>query len=182
MRHNMNLRDDALMIQSRGLDIEPTRTTQGMPRKRLETDSDAEFVLFLYESVKVAEMATFDAGVRSQLLRMQFSAMTGGYRATFPAADYYIIEVDDHPIGRLILNVKSTLVQVIYIALLPQFRNRGFGEAIMREALNVSPCCGAVCEATVAQGNTASLRLWKKLGFTRHTETATDILMQRRPA
>ena len=86
------------------------------------------------------------------------------------------------PIGRLILDVTPMLVRVVYIAFLPQFRNRGFGEAIMRDTMDASRPYGAVCEATVARGNSASLRLWKKLGFAQYTETATDVLMRGGPA
>ena len=89
MRHDMNRRDDAAMIQSRPRRVEAMFETREAPRKRPETDSDAAFVFLLYESVKGAEMSMFDAGIRSQLLHMQFNAMTSSYRAAFPAADYY---------------------------------------------------------------------------------------------
>lgn len=179
MRHDMSLRDDASMMQGRAVHVDAMPEARGRPRKRPETDADAQFVFSLFESVRGAEMSMFDEAIRSHLVRMQFNAMTTGYRTGFPNADYYVIEIGDCPSGRLILDVTTTLVRVVYIAFLPQFRSRGFGEAIMRDALDVARCSGAVCEANVAQGNSASLRLWKKLGFEKCSETATDILMQR---
>ena len=116
--------------------------------------------------------------VRQRVLRMQFDAMTHGYRATFPAARYEVIVLNDTRIGRLIVNIEPVRAHIIYIALLPEWRNRRIAEALMMLVLDEPRRLGAVCEATVARDNAPSLRLWSKLGFEERERASMDVVME----
>jgi ribosomal protein S18 acetylase RimI-like enzyme len=151
---------------------------------RPETEADADFLFSLFETVKGPEMAAMpaDGGTKRQLLSMQFRAMTQSYHAAFPGARYDIILLGGEPIGRLILDLSPARAHVVYVALVPQMRNRGIGTALMAAILHEPRRHGAVCEAQVAIGNTPSLRLWKRLGFVERERSETDVILEWRSA
>jgi ribosomal protein S18 acetylase RimI-like enzyme len=158
-------------------------TANGELRTRPETDADAAFLFALFESVKAPELAAMAAGdaTKSQLLNMQFRAMTQSYHAAFPNASYDIVLLDNKPIGRLIIDLAPTRVHVVYIALVPQMRNCGIGTSLMTAVLAGPRRRGVVCAAQVAVDNAASLRLWQRLGFVERERTDTDIGLEWRP-
>jgi ribosomal protein S18 acetylase RimI-like enzyme len=162
----------------------PVMTPHGELRTRPETDADADFLYSLFESVKGPGMAAMSADDRTkrQLLRMQFRAMTQSYHAAFPGARYDIVILDAAPIGRLILDLSPARAHVVYVALLPEMRNRGIGTALMTAVLGEPRRHGTVCEAQVAIGNTPSLRLWRRLGFVERERGETDVILEWRPA
>jgi ribosomal protein S18 acetylase RimI-like enzyme len=174
---------DALMIRTSSGLVEPVATSYGILRTRSEAAADADFLFALYASVRGPELAAMpvDDAMRKRLLRMQFDAMTRSYRATFPTARYEVIVLNDAPIGRLIVDIEPVRAHIIYIALLPEWRNRRIAEALMMSVLDVPRRLGAVCEATVAHDNAASLRLWSKLGFEERERAAMDVVMEWRP-
>jgi RimJ/RimL family protein N-acetyltransferase len=155
-------------------------TRHGDLRIRPETEADEDFLFSLFESVKGPEMAAMPADPRTkrQLLSMQFRAMTQSYRAAFPGARYDIVLLDSEPIGRLILHLSPAHAHVVHVALVPQMRNRGIGTALMAAILQEPRRRSAVCEAQVAIGNTPSLRLWKRLGFTERERSETDVILE----
>jgi ribosomal protein S18 acetylase RimI-like enzyme len=159
-------------------------TPHGDLSTRPETETDADFLFSLFQSVKEPEMAAMPADMRTkrQLLCMQFRAMTQSYHAVFPGAQYDIVLLNGEPIGRLILNLIPARAHVIYVALLPKMRNRGIGTALMTAILDEPRRHGAVCEAQVAIGNMASLRLWRRLGFIERERDETDVVVEWRPA
>jgi ribosomal protein S18 acetylase RimI-like enzyme len=175
---------DTNMIQTSAARVEPIVTSHGILRTRPEADADADFLFALYESVKGPEMAAVavDDRMKHQLLRMQFKAMTLGYRTAFPAARYDLILLNEEPIGRLILDIEPSRTHIVYIALLPQWRNRRIAEALMTSVLAEPRRLGSLCEATVARDNTASLRLWNKLGFEERERVSMDVIMEWRTA
>jgi ribosomal protein S18 acetylase RimI-like enzyme len=172
------------MIQTSAARVEPVVKSHGVVRRRRETDADADFLRSLFDSVKGPQMASMavDDRIKQQLLSMQFQAMTRGYRSAFPDARYDVILLDDLSIGRLILNIAPLRTQVVYIALLPEWRNRRIAEALMTTVLAEARHRGAILEATVATDNTASLRLWNKLGLQERERGAMNVVMESRVA
>lgn len=174
---------DSKMIQTRTALVDPIITPHGVLRTRPEAEADAEFLFALYGSVKGPEIASMpvDDCMKQQLLRMQFQAMTRGYRAAFPAAQYDVILLNATRIGRLIINIEPGSAHIVYIALLPEWQRRSVGVALMTLVLSEARLRGAVCQASVARDNTASLRLWSKLGFRERERMATDVVLEWRP-
>jgi GNAT superfamily N-acetyltransferase len=152
----------------------------GIIRTRSETAADEAFLWALFESVKGTEMAAMPIGaaMRRQLLSMQFRAMRIGYRSAFPAARFLIVLLNDAPIGRLIVNDDADCTRIVYIALLPEWRRHGLATALMTAALDEPRKHGRRCEATVAIGNFASMRLWFRLGFTERERSLTDVILE----
>jgi ribosomal protein S18 acetylase RimI-like enzyme len=162
--------------------VEPIATPHGALSRRPETTADAAFLLSLHESVKGADLAPIPEPMRRQLLDMQFRAMAMGYRAAFPAARYDIITLDEASIGRLISDGGQGWFHIVHIALLPEWRDRGIGTALMTSILEHPKRLGFRCEATVAQENLASLRLWTRLGFAERGRDDANLFVEWRPA
>jgi ribosomal protein S18 acetylase RimI-like enzyme len=174
----------AVMLLSDDQLFETVATANGTLRTRSENEDDVVFLFALFESVKWPEMASMpiDDRMKRQLLQMQFRAMTQGYRDTYPQARFHIVELDDRSIGRLIVDIEPGRADVVYIALLPEWRHRGLGRSLMSAVLAELRRHDAVCRASVATDNQASLRLWKSLGFRDCERTATDVILEWRAA
>jgi ribosomal protein S18 acetylase RimI-like enzyme len=168
------------MIRNGANAVEPIATQHGTLRTRPETAADAPFLLSLHDSVKGAELARMPVSdaVRRELLDMQFRAMTMGYRSGFPTGQFDIITLDDVPIGRLITDDGQGRFRIVYIALLPVWRNRGIGTALMTAVLDRPRRLGSRCEAIVASDNQASRRLWLRLGFAERERDGADLLLE----
>lgn len=164
--------------------VEPIATKNGALRSQPESPDDRPFLFALHETVKGAELAAMQVPepIWRQLVEMQFRAMTEGYRSMFPAADYRIITLEEAPIGRLITDQSQDRFHIVHIALLPTWRHRGIGSALMTAVLAEPRHLGVICEATVDQDNLASLRLWTRLGFAERTRAGADLIMRWPPA
>jgi len=172
------------MIRNGADAVEPVMTQHGTLRLRPETAADAAFLFALHESVKGAELALMPVAdpIRRQLLDMQFRAMIMSYRSGFPAGRFEVITLNEAPIGRLITDSDQGRFHIVYIALLPEWRNRGIGTVLMTSVLDQPRRGGTTCEATVALDNLASLRLWSRLGFTERERNSTDLVLEWRPS
>src|SRR5271165_3154823 len=147
------------MIRNHPGVVEPVHTRHGMVRARTETASDKTFLVALFESVKGPEFALMPVArpIQLQLLNMQYQAMTTGYHAAFPAARFEVITLNEAPIGRLITLERQDRFHIIYIAVLPEWRNRGIASALLTAVLSEPRRRGLPCEATVAVHNLPSL-------------------------
>ncbi len=158
--------------------IEPIPIQHGTVRLRPEVAADAAFLCALHASVKGTELAALPDGdpIRQQLLDMQYRAMTASYHAAFPNGRFDLLTLNQEPIGRLISDLNQGLLRIVYIALLPEWRSRGICTALMRSVLDTPSVTR--CEATVALDNTASLRLWSRLGFVELARSETDLVLE----
>jgi len=172
------------MIRNGADAVEPVVTQHGTLRLRPETVADAAFLFALHESVKGAELALMPVAepIRRQLLDMQFRAMTTSYRSGFPAGRFEVITLNEAPIGRLITDNGQGRFRIVYIALLPEWRNRGISTALMTSVLDKPRRLRTRCEATVTLDNLASVRLWSRLGFTERERDDTDLVLEWRPS
>jgi ribosomal protein S18 acetylase RimI-like enzyme len=171
------IRNDAISVQS-------VVTAHGALSTRPETATDEAFLFSLFESVKGPMFArmSVDDEMKARLLHMQFRAMTQSYRASCPTGAFQIVTLDGAPIGQLITDIAADRIYVVYIALLPSWRDRGIGSALMRALLTRAQALDLGCEATVALGNIPSLRLWAAFGFVERTRDAANVILEWRPS
>jgi RimJ/RimL family protein N-acetyltransferase len=172
------------MISNETDAVEPIDTPHGKLRTRPETAADAAFLFALHASVKAVEFAMLPVSepVRQQLLDMQFRAMTMSYRAAFPEGRFEVITLDETCVGRLITDRGADRMCIVYIALLPEWRRRRLGTALLTRLLEQPRAQGKRCEATVAVDNLASQRLWSRLGFTELQRDGANLVLEWRAA
>jgi ribosomal protein S18 acetylase RimI-like enzyme len=132
---------------------------------------DEDFLYRLYASTRMDEMALVDwsAEQKEAFLRMQFQAQTTHYRAYYPHAEYQIIQHENIPIGRLIVDRSNGSMLIIDIALLPEYRNAGIGTTIIQQLMVEAAVIHQPIVLRVEFFNPA-IKLYSRLGFVKTRE------------
>jgi RimJ/RimL family protein N-acetyltransferase len=139
-------------------------TTRGRIVLRPEQSADADFLYVLFRSHMLDELALMpvDAATKEHLVRMQFNSQTATYRAQFPQARFDIVEQDDRPIGRLIVDAGGDAGCIVDFALVPDCRGGGLGTAILAAVLRQQR---QPVLSKVLYNNEPSLRMCRRVGF-----------------
>jgi GNAT superfamily N-acetyltransferase len=135
---------------------------------RPERPEDAAFLYRLFSVTLAATLAALpiDETAKGELLRLQFRAQTQGYRATYPDADFSIVELDGQPFGRLIVEREGdAALRFVDFALLPERRGAGIGPTIMRGLMAGAHAQGLRIRVAILWNNEPSLRMCRRLGF-----------------
>jgi ribosomal protein S18 acetylase RimI-like enzyme len=98
------------------------------------------------------------------LVGMQFRAQSMSIRLEHPRADKKIVVVDDEPVGRIIIDADGALIEVIDVALLPEFRGHGIGSSVLHGVLTHADRVGRSVRLYVEKQSRA-VRLYERLGF-----------------
>ena len=133
---------------------------------RPAVDSDREFLRSLFASTREQELAFLPPGaaIREFFIRSQFDAQREAYRHAFPAANDQIIEIESVAAGRLYVDRSPEALHVVDISLMPKYRNRGIGSALLQALAAEAVEAGAALSLNVAMSNPAQ-RLYRRLGF-----------------
>jgi ribosomal protein S18 acetylase RimI-like enzyme len=149
---------------------------------RPETDADTPFLLRLYASTRETEMAAvpWSAEQKQAFLTGQFRAQRQHYRAYFPYCAFDVIEQRGEPAGRLYLQVRQTQLHIIDIALLPDWRRRGIGTAMLQALQKAGRETGKGVGIMVEKFNPA-MRLYQRLGFAEVADHGVYLEMEWQP-
>jgi RimJ/RimL family protein N-acetyltransferase len=145
----------------------------GLLRLRPEEPGDQAFRFRLFCQSRPPEwnLVVLDPAVREEIMRMQFAAQTDTYATRFPRARFDIIELGGEPVGRIVVNRPGAFIHIVDHAVVPAWRNRGLGTAVMRALMDEAARSGIPVRLKVADANDPSLKLYLRLGF-RPIETA----------
>jgi len=134
---------------------------------RPEVEADVPFRLALFSVSRGAAWAQvpLPADMLARIMEQQFRAQTQGYSTTFPNARLEIVTIDDAPVGRLATDRDARSVHLIDIALVPERRGQGIGEAILRGLMDEAAAAGTPLTLQVARDNLGAQRLYHRLGF-----------------
>ena len=146
---------------------------------RAAGDSDRALLARIYASTRADEVARtgWPAEQQRQFLQMQFDAQDAHYRQHYPDALWLVIQLGVAPVGRLYLEDRERELRIIDIALLPEFRGRGWGEAILRDLMEAAAETGRGVSIHVEKTNPA-MRLYRRLGFRTTEEKGVYDLME----
>jgi ribosomal protein S18 acetylase RimI-like enzyme len=138
---------------------------------RAQTAADAPFLRYLYGTTREDELRVlrWTEEQKSAFLDMQFGAQKQDYEANYPDCTFDVIELNGEPIGRLYVDRRERVIEIIDIALLPQFRRRGIGRMLLEEVLAEGAASRRNVRIYVEHFNPAR-HLYDRLGF-RHIET-----------
>jgi GNAT superfamily N-acetyltransferase len=136
-------------------------------RPACDDDPDRTFLYALFVETKAPDMAAMpvDAAAKDVLLRMQYRSMTATYRHEYPKARWEVVELAGEPVGRLITDVDDRRVLYVDIAFSPRAQGRGLATRLMRRALEEPRRLGLPARVNVLAQNSASLRLFERIGF-----------------
>jgi ribosomal protein S18 acetylase RimI-like enzyme len=140
-------------------------------RLRPVTEADAAFLRHLYGTTRAEELSPvpWTDEQKSLFLDMQFNAQKTHYETYYPDCAFLVIEMDAERIGRLYVDRTDERIEIIDIALLPQYRGRGIGRMLLDEILAEAGATKRAVRIYVEHFNPAR-RLYDRLGF-RHIET-----------
>uniref|UniRef100_B0SX64 GCN5-related N-acetyltransferase n=1 Tax=Caulobacter sp. (strain K31) TaxID=366602 RepID=B0SX64_CAUSK len=146
---------------------------------RPEVEADAAFRLALFRASRGAawDNVPLPAEMLARIMEQQFHAQTQGYRLAYPGARLEIVMVEEAPAGRLATDRGPDALHLIDIALTPEHRGRGLGEAILRQLMGEAAALGAPLTLQVAQDNLAAQRLYRRLGFVATAATETHLTL-----
>lgn len=133
---------------------------------RPETEEDVPFLRRLYISTRWHELAPIVDWTEAQklaFLESQFALQRHHYRTYYPTTDWGILEQGSTPAGRLYVE-RGTKLLVIDVALLPEWRGRGIGTALMEAVMAEAREAGKAVTVAVEKYNPAQ-RLYRRLGF-----------------
>jgi ribosomal protein S18 acetylase RimI-like enzyme len=153
-------------------------------RLRPETEADVEFLAALYASTREEEMALvtdWTDEAKMAFLRSQFDAQTEHYKKHYSAAEYWVIERDGAPVGRLYLHYQPKDLRIVDIALMPEWRRHGVGRRILTQLLADAQAAGRNVSLHVEKFNPA-LKLYYDLGFKEIGEYGYYYLLEWQPS
>ena len=134
---------------------------------RPETEADIAFLRRLYISTRWEELAPVIDWTQAQkvaFLESQFAFQRRHYRTYYPATDWAILEQNGLPSGRFYVDRQETTLLVVDIALLPEWRGRGIGTALMQAVCAEARQSGKKVGIAVEKSNPAQ-SLYRRLGF-----------------
>src|SRR3954452_23594521 len=159
-----------------------SRAAQAGLTLRPITDADLPFLSRLYASTRTEELAVtgWPQQQQQQFLQQQFEAQHDHYQRYFQDADFLVIERGGVPIGRLYLGREAPEHRIVDIALLPEHRRKGLGEALLRDLLDEAAAAGKAVTIHVEKFNPA-MRLYRRLGFAAVEDKGVSDLMRPAP-
>jgi ribosomal protein S18 acetylase RimI-like enzyme len=140
-------------------------------RLRPQSEADRPFLAALYASTRAQEMAVapWSDEQKQAFVQWQFEAQTSHYDQHYAEADFLIIEQEGMPIGRLYVDRGPQEIEIVDIALQPEFRGSGLGTRLLRDILREGEESGRPVRIFVEHFNPAR-HLYDRLGF-QHVDT-----------
>jgi len=158
-------------------------TAAGVVGLRPVVPEDREFLLQVYSGSRSEEMnlVDWDDRQKNEFLRMQFEAQDKYYREYYPSASFGVLLLENSPCGRLYIDRWASEIRIVDIAILPEFRNRGIGTALLSHIIDEAEKLHLPVSIHVEQFNPA-LSLYQRLGFLPIGENGIYHLMNRAPS
>ena len=149
----------------------------------LAQPKDEPFLFEVYASTRLNEMAAWgwDAAQQQAFLQMQFAAQHRTYPLAPPQNYYWIIRLNDRPIGRMIILRTDEEIRLASIVLLPEYQNAGIGTLLIQDLLAEAAAVGKPVWLHVLRSNVAAARLYERLGFVKIGEDDSHFQMEWRP-
>lgn len=125
--------------------------------------------MLVYGSTRTDELnkvANWTEAQKQAFIEHQFFAQQDYYQKVYPDAECSIILYEKQAAGRLYVerHLIEGNIRIIDIALLPEFRNRGIGEYLLRALQEEARSAGKTLSIHVEKFNRA-LNFYKRLGF-----------------
>jgi len=144
---------------------------------------DQALLFRIYSATRHDEMAVvpWDDEQKHQFLTMQFNAQQNDYLNRFPDAEHSIIVADGQDVGRVWIDRRDDEIRLLDIAVLPNHRNAGIGQIMLKRLQTEAGLTGAALRHSVYTTNDAALRLYERLGFVVVEDFDTHVLMEWQP-
>ncbi|MEY2416210.1 MAG: hypothetical protein QOH53_1544 [Ilumatobacteraceae bacterium] len=139
--------------------------------------ADADFEHLLYASTR-DDLRPLGPEVFDGLVGMHYRAQSMSIRLEHPQAERKIVMVQKAPVGRLIIDASGHHIEVIDVALLPEYRNCGLGTSVLNSVLAQADRLGRAIRLHVEKQSRA-VRLFERLGFVMCGDVGMYLAMSR---
>ena len=135
-------------------------------RLRPETEDDTVFLIQLYATTRMAELeqTPWTADQKWAFVAQQFELQRLHYRTHYADTAFDVIEQNGIPAGRLYLQEVAGQFRIIDIVLMPEWRGKGVGTAILEALMDRARAVGKDIDIFVEKFNPA-LDWYRRLGF-----------------
>ena len=150
---------------------------------RAAQSHDYELQYQLYASVRATEMALmteWNSIQKEAFLRFQHKAQQRRFRRDFPQAGYHIVCRDGQGIGRLFVDDRDDVMELLDISLLPAYRHLGIGTRLLQGLLADALLHNKQVMLHIEADNPAT-RLFRRLGFVATGEVSFYQVLHWRP-
>ena len=149
---------------------------------RPEVKKDTAFIEAVYRSAREAELnlTNWTEQQKSAFALMQCMAQLSEYKIKFPGALFQVIVFNKRNAGRLYTWETDNEIRLIDITLLPQFRGRFIGTALLKDLVKRSDKVQKKISLHVDPTNPA-LHLYQRLGFIHIKNNGRHYYMERNP-
>ena len=137
----------------------------GMLRLRSESEEDQDFRYRLFCNSRPPQFAVLAPEAFEQVMTYQFHGQNLNQLARFPQASFDVIELAGEPIGRVVVDRSAAVLHLVDLAIVPQWRDRGIGTAIMRALMDDARAAEIPVRLEVAATDDPAVRLYLRLGF-----------------
>jgi GNAT superfamily N-acetyltransferase len=134
---------------------------------RPESEADVPFLRRLYVSTRWEELAPVIDWTEAQkqaFLESQFALQRHHYRTYYASTEWGVLEHAGVPAGRIYVDRQTNAFCVVDIALLPEWRRRGIGTALLQAVCAEARAAGKLVTFAVEEFNPAQT-LYRRLGF-----------------
>jgi ribosomal protein S18 acetylase RimI-like enzyme len=127
---------------------------------------DQEFLCRLFYSVYLEklQLVPLSAEEKKTLVKVMYQGFNRHYNSLTPDSDDRLVLLNNEPIGRMILLQMREEIRLADLAILPQYRGRGIGSALISQLQTESMMSKRPVRLQVARFDRA-LRLYQRLGF-----------------
>jgi ribosomal protein S18 acetylase RimI-like enzyme len=145
--------------------LRPTSHREAQLREASEDDDEKLFSLFAASREDLlAAISSWDEAQQETFIRLQFQAQRDQYYREFPDVQRDVIVRQGEIIGQILIAPIDEELRLVDVSLLPAFRNRGIGNALLRDLLDKAAGENKRVTLHLLQGNPA-VRLYQRLGF-----------------
>lgn len=154
-----------------------------MIKLKLEVKKDAAFIEAVYRSARETELnlTNWTEEQKNAFAIMQCMAQLSEYKIKFPGALFQVIVFNKQNAGRLYTWETGNEIRLIDITLLPQFRGRLIGTALLNDLVKRSDKVQKKISLHVDPANPA-LHFYLRLGFVHIKNNGHYFYMERNPA
>ena len=160
----------------------PSSLQRGNMTLREVTSDDYPFLRALYRDVRQQELSVTGWPQQSidAFCDSQFGLQDHHYRTYFPNARYYLIELEQKPIGRIYLNNDPESLWLMEISLISALRGRGLGTLLMQWLTDMADTSERPMLLHVEPNNPAR-HMYERSGFVAQELEGAYLKMERGP-
>ena len=149
-------------------------------RLRPEGDEDDAFLLHLYGTTREWELANapWTDQQKCAFVESQYHLQRVHYRKYYSQASFDVVLWEEERVGRLYVLRQPEEIRIVDLAILPGFRGRGIGSALLEGLIAESSASGRPVSLHVETQNPAR-RLYERHGFVLAEEKWPNVLLVR---